>query len=142
MPKAGIGNKVNVHFTGYLEDGTVFGSTKGENPFEFVIGDKNMLPGFENAVIGMKEGDTKTITIPPEEAYGSYNKQLVHIIDRKSFPQEIKLDVGKKLKVRTKDGNYRIVTVKHLDKDNIVIDGNDPLAGQTLIFKIELVDIL
>lgn len=142
MAQAENGDKVKVHFTGYLEDNTIFGSTMNEDPFEFTIGEKNMLPGFEKAVIGMKEGDTKTITLPPEEAYGAYNKQLVHIMDRGSFPPEIKLDIGKRLRIRTQDGKYKVVTIKHFDKEHIVIDENDPLVGKTLTFKIELVEIL
>ena len=142
MAKAKNGNKVRVHFTGHLVDGTVFGSTLDEEPFEFTIGEKNMLAGFENAVIGMQKGDIKTITLPPEEAYGPHKKELVHVMDRSSFPQEINLEIGKRLRVRTQDGKYAIVTIKEITEDSIVIDENDPLTGKTLTFKIELVDIL
>jgi peptidylprolyl isomerase len=142
MTEAKSGDRVKVHFTGYLEDGTVFGSTMGEAPFEFSIGEKNMLPGFEQAVIGMKKGDTKTITLPPEEAYGLHKKELVTVMQRSGFPKEIKLDIGKRLRVRTQDGIYTMVTIKDITEDSIVLDENDPLAGQTLTFKIELVEIL
>ena len=142
MAKAKIGDKVKVHFTGSLEDGTIFGSTLNEEPFEFTIGEKNMLPGFESAVIGMQNGDTKTITLPPEDAYGAYKKELVHFMERSSFPQQINLEIGKRLRVRVQDGKYTIVTIKEFTEDHIVIDENDPLAGKTLIFKIELVEIL
>ena len=142
MTKAKTGDRVKVHFEGYLVDGTVFGSTTDEKPFEFTIGDKNMLPGFENAVVGMQKGDTKTITLPPEEAYGPHKKELVHVMDKSSFPQEINLEIGKRLQVRTQDGRSSIVTIKDFTEDNIVIDENDPLAGKTLIFKIELVEII
>ena len=142
MDQAKTGDKVKVHFTGYLEDSTIFGSTMDEEPFEFTIGEENMLPGFENAVIGMQQGDTKTITLPPEEAYGPPKKELVHVMDRSSFPQEIDIEIGKRLRVRTQEGKYTIVTVKDFTEENIVIDENDPLAGKTLTFKIELVDIL
>ncbi|MBW1694542.1 MAG: peptidylprolyl isomerase [Deltaproteobacteria bacterium] len=142
MDQAKTGDKVKVHFTGYLDDGTIFGSTMDEEPFEFIVGEENMLPGFENAVIGMQQGDTKTITLPPEEAYGPPKKELVHVMDRSSFPQEIELEIGKRLKVRTQEGKYTIVSIKDFTEDNIVIDENDPLAGKTLTFKIELVDIL
>jgi peptidylprolyl isomerase len=142
MDQAKTGDKVKVHFTGYLEDSTIFGSTMDEEPFEFTIGEKNMLAGFENAVIGMQKGDTKTITLPPEEAYGPHKKELVHVMDRSSFPQEINLEIGKRLRVRTQDGKYAIVTVKEITEESIVIDENDPLTGKTLTFKIELVDIL
>ena len=142
MTQAKIGDTVKVHFEGYLEDGTVFGSTMDEEPFEFTIGEKNMLPGFENAVVGMQKGDTKTITLSPEEAYGSHKKELVNVMDRSSFPPEINLEIGKRLQVRTQDGRQAIVAIKDLTEDSIVIDGNDPLAGQTLTFKIELVEII
>jgi len=142
MAKAKTGHKVKVHFEGYLVDGTVFGSTKDEAPFEFTIGEKNMLPGFENAVIGMKKGETKTITLPPEEAYGFHKKELVSVMERSGFPKVIDLVVGKRLRVRTQEGKYAIVTIKDITDDSIVLDGNDPLAGKTLTFKIELIKIL
>jgi len=141
MTKAKTGDRVKVNFEGYLEDGTVFGSSMDDEPFEFTIGEKNMLPGFENAVIGMQKGDTKTITLPPEEAYGSHKKELVSVMERSSFPQEVQLEVGKRLRVRTKDGKYTVVTIKDFTEDSIVLDENDPLAGKTLTFKIELVEI-
>jgi peptidylprolyl isomerase len=142
MTKAKTGDRVKVHFEGYLVDGTVFGSTTDEKPFEFTIGDKNMMPGFENAVIGMQKGETKTITLLPEEAYGPHKKELVHVMDKSSFPQEINLEIGKRLQVRKQDGRSAIVTIKDFTEDNIVIDENDPLAGKTLTFKIELVEII
>ena len=142
MTKAKIGDRVKVHFEGYLEDGTVFGSTINDEPFEFTIGEKNMLPGFENAIIGMQKGDTKTITLPPEEAYGSPKKELVSVMQRSGFPKEINLEIGKRLRVRTQDGKYTMVTIKDFTEDRIVLDENDPLTGKTLTFKIELVEIL
>ena len=142
MTEAKAGDKAKVHFTGYLEDGAVFGSTMNEEPFEFKLGEKNMLPGFENAVIGMEKGETKTISLPPEEAYGDHKKELVHMMERSGFPKEINLEIGKRLSVRTQDGKQTVVTIKDIAEDHIVIDENDPLAGKTLIFKIELVEIL
>jgi peptidylprolyl isomerase len=142
MTKAKTGDKVKVHFEGYLEDGKVFGSTMDDEPFEFIIGEKNMLPGFENAIVGMQKGDTKTITLLPEEAYGHHKKELVSVMEKSGFPKEINLEVGKKLRVRTQDGKYTVVTIKDVTEDSIVLDENDPLAGKTLTFKIELVDII
>ena len=137
MTKAKTGDKVKVHFEGYLEDNTVFGSTTDEEPFEFTIGEKNMMPGFENAVIGMQKGETKTITLSPEEAYGSHKKELVHVMDRSSFPQEINLEIGKRLQVRTQDGKYVIVTIKDITDYSIIINENDNLESKKLIFKIK-----
>jgi len=142
MTKAKTGDMVRVHFEGYLEDGTVFGSTMDDEPFKFTIGEKNMLQGFENAVIDMQKGETKTITLSPEEAYGPHKKELVSVMEKSGFPKEINLEVGKRLRVRTQDGKYTVVTIKDFTEDSIVIDGNDPLASKTLKFKIELVEIL
>jgi peptidylprolyl isomerase len=142
MTKAKTGDRVKVHFEGYLEDGTVFGSTIGEEPFEFTIGEKNLLPGFESAIIGMRKGDTKTITLAPEDAYGLHKKELVSVMQRSGFPKEINLEIGKRLRVRTQDGKYTMVTIKDFTEDSIVLDENDPLAGKTLTFKIELIEIL
>lgn len=142
MTKAKTGDRVKVHFEGYLEDGTVFGSTMGDEPFEFTIGEKNMLPGFESAVVGMQKGGTKTITLPPDEAYGLHKKELVSVMERSGFPKEINIEIGKRLRIRTQDGIYTMVTIKDFTEDSIVLDENDPLAGKTLIFKIELVEIL
>lgn len=142
MTKAKTGDRVKVHFEGYLEDGTVFGSTMADEPFEFTIGEKNMLPGFESAVVGMQKGGTKTITLPPDEAYGLHKKELVSVMERSGFPKEINIEIGKRLRIRTQDGIYTMVTIKDFTEDSIVLDENDPLAGKTLIFKIELVEIL
>ena len=142
MTQAKIGDKVKVHFEGCLVDGTVFGSTMDDEPFEFTIGEKNMLPSFENAVVGMKKGDRKKITLNPMEAYGPHKKELEFAMERSGFPPEINLEVGKRLRVRKQDGKYTIVTIKHFAEDSIVLDENDPLAGKTLTFKIELVEII
>ena len=100
-----------------------------------------MMPGFENAIIGMQKGETKTITLSPEEAYGPHKKELVSVMEKSGFPKEIPLEIGKRLRVRTQDGKYGIVTIKDITDDSIVIDENEPLAGKTLTFKIELVEI-
>jgi peptidylprolyl isomerase len=142
MTGAKTGDRVKVHFTGYLEDGTVFGSTMDEPPFEFTIGETNMLPGFEQAVVGMQKGDIKTITLPPEEAYGHPKKELITVMERSGFPKEINLEIGKRLRIRTQDERYTVVTIKEITEDSIVLDENDPLAGKTLTFKIQLVEIL
>jgi peptidylprolyl isomerase len=142
MTQAKTGDKVKVHFEGCLVDGTVFGSTMDEEPFQFTIGEKNMLPSFENAVVGMRKGDTNKITLTPAEAYGPHKKERVFGMEKSGFPPEIKLEIGKQLRVRKQDGEYAVVTVKHFSEDSIVLDENDPLAGKTLTFEIELVEII
>ena len=142
MTQAKIGDKVKVHFEGRLVDGTVFGSTMDDEPFEFAIGEKNMLPSFENAVVGMKKGDKKKITLTPMEAYGPNKKELVFAMERSGFPPEINLEIGKRLRIRKQNGEYAVVTIKHFSEDSIMLDENDPLAGKTLTFQIELVEII
>lgn len=143
MGQAMSGDKVKVHYTGTLEDGTVFSSTYEENePFEFTIGERNVLPSFENAVIGMEEGERKTISVPPEDAYGRHRKEFVFCMDKEQAPANLGLQVGKRLQVRLSGGTTAIATVQAITDDSVILDANDPLAGKTLEFEIELLEIL
>ena len=142
MAKAKAGDRVKVHFVGTLNDETVFGRTHEEEPFEFTIGEKTVLPDFENAVIGMKEGDTKTISIPPELAYGHRKEELVHVAERSEIPSHIVPEPGKRVRVRLPSGDLAIFTVTEVSEDKVMFDANDPLAGRELTFEIELLEIL
>ncbi len=143
MSQAKQGDTVRVHYHGTLQDGAVFSSTYEENePFEFTIGKQSVLPQFEQAVIGMAEGDKRSVTIPPEEAYGPHRKEFVMVLDRAETPDGLKLETGKRLQVRTNQGKTVIATITAITEDSVVLDANDPLAGKTLKFEIELVKIL
>jgi peptidylprolyl isomerase len=143
MAQAKQGDRVRVHYHGTLEDGTVFSSTYEEKePFEFTIGKGSVLPRFEQAVIGMKVGDTRSISISPEEAYGQHRKEFVFVMDRTHAPVRLNLEVGKKLEVRTTQGKMAIATITAITEDGVILDANDPLSGKTLNFEIELVEIL
>lgn len=143
MLQAKLGDTVKVHYHGTLEDGTVFSSTyEEEEPFEFTLGKESVLPSFEMAVIGMHEGDTTTISVAPEDAYGQHKKEFVFAMDRKQAPAELNLELGKRLQVRTNQGQTAIATITQLTEDSVILDANDPLAGKTLTFKIELMKIL
>ena len=143
MTQARHGDKVRVHYHGTLEDGTVFSSTYVEKePFEFILGEQSVLPKFEQAIIGMNEGDTKTITVSPEDAYGQHKKEFVYAMDRAQAPLDLKLEVGKKLQVRSNQGKPMIATITALTEDSVILDANDPLAGKTLTFTIELIEVL
>jgi len=143
MTKAKPGDKVRVHYTGTLEDGTVFSSTYEENePFEFTIGEKGVLTSFADAVIGMNEGDTKTISVPPEDGYGQHREEFVYNMERAQAPANLELEIGKKLQIRLHTGKTAIVTIRAITEDSVILDGNDPLAGKTLKFEIELVKVL
>ena len=143
MAQAKSGDKVVVHYSGSLEDGTIFSSTYEEDePFEFTIGEKNVLPSFQDAVIGMSEGETKTIAVPPEDGYGEHKKEFVLKMERAQAPSDLELEPGKRLQIHLTDGTTRVVTVLAITEDSIILDANDPLAGKTLQFEIELVEIL
>ncbi len=143
MVQAKPGDKVRVHYVGTLEGGAVFSSTyKEDEPFEFTVGERNVLPSFENAVVGMKEGETKTISVPPEHAYGQHKKEFVFSMEKASVPDNLELKLGKRLQVRLSGGTTAIATIQAITDDSVILDANDPLAGKTLVFQIELLKIL
>lgn len=134
---------VKVHYTGKLEDGTVFDtSTDGDEPLEFTIGDGKLIPDFEQAVVGMKLGESKTIEIPADRAYGPYHDDFVFVIDRDQLPANIQLEVGLQLQFSQPDGRLQRATVIDVSESSVTLDANHPLAGKDLIFDIELVEIL
>lgn len=141
MAQAKSGDKVAVNYTGKLEDGTVFDSSIGRSPLEFVLGQGQVVPGFEEAVMGMNPGDTKTASLPPEQAYGDSREELVIKLDRKEVPENVQVEVGQRLGLRTPDNREVPVTVTEVTDTNVTLDANHPLAGKTLIFDIELVAI-
>jgi peptidylprolyl isomerase len=141
VPVAKNGDTVQVDYTGKLTDGTVFDSSVGKEPLKFVLGDGQMIPGFDKAVLGMKAGEKKTFTIPAAEAYGPYDARLVKEISTKQLPAGMTVEVGQQLQ-STQNGNTVVVTVTKVVGDNITIDANHPLAGKDLIFNIELLKIL
>jgi peptidylprolyl isomerase len=143
MARAKQGDRVRVHYRGTLEDGQVFSSTYDEKePFEFTIGKENVLPKFQEAVAGMCAGDTRTITVSPEDGYGRHKKEFVFVMDRVQAPDDLTLEVGKKLRVRSNHGIESIATITAITEDRVILDANDPLAGKTLHFQIQLIEIL
>ena len=142
MGKAKEGDRVKVQFIGTLQDGTVFGETREDEPFEFIIGEKSVLPKFEGAVIGMKAGETKTVIIPPEDAYGHRDEKRVFTADKSDIPDHITPEIGKKVRVRMGTGEPAILTVLEVSADQVIFDANDPLAGHELTFEISLLEIL
>ncbi len=143
MSQAKQGDTVRVHYHGTLEDGTVFSSTYDENePFEFTIGKGSVLPKFEKAVIGMNKGDKRTVSVPPEDGYGQHKKEFVFAMDRAQAPANLELELGKRLQIRTNQGTTAVATITAITENTVVLDANDPLAGKTLKFEIELLEIL
>lgn len=141
MSKVKDGDTVKVHYTGKLENGDVFDSSRESEPFEFKVGNKAVIPGFEKGVVGMEVGDTKSLEIPPEEAYGAKQDQLVVEVNRSEFPADITPTIGQRLQIRQQEGNPIIVTVTALTEESVTLDANHPLAGYTLFFDVELLEI-
>ncbi|MCF7982995.1 MAG: peptidylprolyl isomerase [Thiohalocapsa sp.] len=141
MSEAKSGDFVKVHYTGSLSDGTQFDSSQGQEPLAFTLGEGNMIPGFEQAVMGMSQGDKKTITIPCGEAYGERNEDMKQVVPRSVIPDEIDLVEGMVLHAEGPDGQTVRFTVAGFDEQQVQIDGNHPLAGHDLTFDLELVEI-
>jgi len=141
MSKATIGNKIKVHYTGKLEDGTVFDSSEGREPLEFVLGNGSLIKGFEDAVTGLAVGDKTIATLPPAEAYGDVREDMMVKVPVDQVPADIKPEVGLKLTVQQQDGQQVPVTVVDVTEEAITLDANHPLAGKTLVFEIEVLEL-
>ncbi len=141
MTQAKHGDTVKVHYTGKLDDGTVFDSSANRDPLEFTIGSGNIIPGFERAVLGMNPGDSKTEVIPTSEAYGPYMEEMVVTIDRQQMPPDIQPEVGQQLHIQQPDGNVLPVIITDVSGSTVTLDANHPLAGEDLTFDIQLVEI-
>jgi peptidylprolyl isomerase len=142
MTQAKEGDTVKVHYTGKLEDGTVFDTSTERDPLEFTIGEGEVISGFEQAVVGMAPGEKKTATIPPEEAYGPHRDDMTLTVDRDQFPEDIEPQPGQQLRVQQSDGRAAIVTISEVSESTVTLDANHPLAGRSLMFDIQLVDIV
>jgi peptidylprolyl isomerase len=140
MTQAKKGDTVKVHYTGKLDDGTVFDSSQGREPLEFTIGQGQVIPGFEEAVTGMTPGEAKTTQIPVDKAYGPRHEEMVMEVPRTQFPADIEPEIGQKLQVGMQSGQTVVVTITEVKEDSITLDANPPLAGKDLIFDIELVE--
>jgi peptidylprolyl isomerase len=142
MAQAKNGDTVKVHYTGELEDGTVFDSSTDRDPIEFTIGDNQLIPGFEEAVIGMSQGDSKTAVVEAEKAYGEHQAQLVIELGRENFADQTDPEVGQYVQLKRSDGFVLSAQVTQVTEAGVVLDANHPLAGEDLTFKIELVEIV
>ena len=133
------GSTVQVHYTGKLTDGTTFDSSVGRAPFQFQVGASEVIPGFEDGLMGKLVGDKVTVQIPAEDAYGDVRSDLIVNVPKVQLPGEV--EVGQSLQA-TNDGQAFNVMVKEVLNDYVVIDGNHPLAGKDLIFDIEVLEIM
>ena len=141
MAQAKEGDAVRVNYTGKLEDGTVFDTSENREPLDFTIGEEKVIPGFEQAVVGMEPGETKTETLPPERAYGPRREDMVMQMNRDEIPENVDPAVGQELQLRMQNGQTVPVRIADLSDEAVTIDANHPLAGRTLVFDIELLDV-
>jgi peptidylprolyl isomerase len=132
------GSKVKVHYTGKLEDNEVFDSSKDKEPLEFTVGEGQLIPGFENGVMGLNTGDKKTIELVPEEAYGQIREDLINEVPKENLPEGV--EVGQSLQAQTEQGPV-MVRVVELNETAGKVDANHPLAGKKLIFDLEVVEV-
>ena len=141
MAEAKQGDKVKVNYTGKLADGSVFDSSEGRDPIEFKVGEGKVISGFEDAVVGMNAGETKTVTVQPADGYGEHQSELVLQVDRSAIPADVQIEVGQVLTMGNDQGATMNVLVVEVTDDVVTLDANHPLAGMTLEFAIELLEI-
>lgn len=141
MSEVKKGDKVKVHYTGKLNDGSVFDSSVNREPLEFEVGAGMMIAGFDSAVNGMKVGDKKVAEIPAAEAYGEKNDDMVVSVPKAQLPPDLTPEIGQQLSMQQPNGQAIPVVVTKVETETIEIDANHPLAGKDLIFDIELVEI-
>ena len=142
MIKAIANDTVKVNYTGRLEDGTVFDQSPENRPLHFILGRQEVIEGFDEAVVGMFQGESKTVTIPCDKAYGESNPDLVEQVDRKLLPEGLELQEGGQLEVTNEDGSSFFVMITALTEDQVTLDANHPLAGKDLTFEIELIEVM
>jgi peptidylprolyl isomerase len=142
MSQAKQGDTVQVHYTGKLEDGTIFDSSRSRHPLQFTIGKGQVIEGVEQAVAGMNLGESKIAVVPMEKGYGPRRDEMVVTVNRTQFPSDVDPQVGQRLEITQADNQNILVTVTDASEGTITLDANHPLAGRTLTFDLELVGIL
>jgi peptidylprolyl isomerase len=141
MQQVKSGDTVKVHYSGRLNDGTTFDSSEGRDPLEFKVGNGDVIKGFDEGVTGMSVGDKKTVHIPANEAYGQKDDNRIVEFPRENFPADLEPEVGMQLNMTNGSGQVIPVVIIGVGTESVTLDANHPLAGEDLIFDIELVDI-
>ena len=141
MTEAKAGDNVKVHYTGTLEDGTQFDSSRGVEPLQFTLGSGQVIAGFDEAITGMVPGEKKNVTIPADRAYGRRNEDMVITAPRNQIPADITPEVGQQLQLAGPNNQHIVVKVTDVTDEHIQLDANPPLAGRDLTFELELLEI-
>lgn len=141
MSQVKANDTVRVHYTGKLTDGRVFDSSLEREPLEFTMGKGQLIPGFEKGILDMKVNEKKTVNIPVDEAYGDSRPELIQEVDKSQLPDDIKPEIGMGLVSKSPDGQEMNLVVKEVKEESIVVDANHPLAGQDLVFDLEVIEI-
>lgn len=141
MAAAKNGDCVKVHYTGTLEDGSAFDSSRGVEPLEFTLGSGQVIAGFDEAVVGMEPGERKNVNVPAHKAYGERNEQMVVTIARRQFPAHIVPEIGQQIQLAGPNNQPILVKVIDMNEDSVQLDANPPLAGCNLAFDLELISI-
>ncbi len=134
------GDTISVNYTGKFEDGNVFDSSEGKEPLKFTVGAGQLIKGFDDAVIGMKTGDKKTVTLAPDDAYGEHRADMVIDIPKSQIPEDMQLEIGQRLHLRDPKGQPVPAMVAEITDDAVKMDANHPMAGKTLVFDLEVVE--
>ena len=142
MQQVKNGDKVKVHYHGRFTDGTTFDSSEGREPLEFIVGEGNVIKGFDEGVMGMSIGDKKTVSIQAGDAYGDKNEDMFVEFPKEQFPPDMNPEVGMQLNMTNGNGQVILVTIVEVKEDSVILDANHPLAGRDLVFDIELVSIV
>jgi len=142
MQQAQQGDKVKVHYQGTLKSGETFDSSEGREPLEFTVGSGQVIKGFDEGVKGMSIGEKRTVEIPVQDAYGEKSQELIMEFPKAQFPPDMTPEIGQQLMMSNGSGQSFPVTIKEVKEDSVLLDANHPLAGQDLVFNIELVEIV
>jgi peptidylprolyl isomerase len=141
MDKAKEGDTVTIHYTGTLESGEVFETTKERNPIEITLGNRRVIPGIEKGILGMNVGEIKTFEVAPEDGFGDRMQEFKTTVKRDDLPEQITPEIGQPLKVEQPGGDSFVMFISDMDANTVSLDANHPLAGQTLTFTIELLAV-
>jgi peptidylprolyl isomerase len=137
-----VGDQIRVNYVGRFENGSMFDSSEGREPLEFTVGGEQVIAGFDQAVIGLKPGESCKVTVAPEDGYGAHVPEMVAEVERSQIPDNEKLVLGSMLEVGLEDGQSLEVQVVELSDEMVVLDGNHPLAGKELHFEIDLLEFV